>query len=91
MTIDGVRCNHFFFVQAADDLELELWLEDNERALPRRFVVTYRSLPGRPIFIAELSDWDFSIQAPDSDFVFQPPAGVTQVELKASPTTATPK
>jgi hypothetical protein len=69
---------------------LELWLEDNERALPRRFVVTYRSLPGRPIFIAELSDWDFSIQPPDSDFVFQPPAGVTLVGSKASPTTATP-
>jgi hypothetical protein len=90
-TIDGVRCNHFFFEQAADDLELELWLEDNEQAVPRRFVVTYRSLPGRPIFIAELSSWDFSIQPPDSDFVFQPPAGVTQVELKASATTATPK
>ena len=89
--IDGVRCNHFFFEQAADDLELELWLEDNEQALPRRFVVTYRSLPGRPIFIAELSGWDFSIRPPDSDFVFQPPAGVTQVELRASATTATPK
>ena len=90
-TIDGLRCNHFFFEQAADDLELELWLEDNERALPRRFVVTYRSLPGRPIFIAELSDWDFSIQPPDSDFVFQPPPDVRQVKLKASATTATPK
>jgi len=90
-TIDGVRCNHFFFVQAFDDLEFELWLEDNDRALPRRFVVTYRSLPGRPIFIADLSNWDFSIQVPDSDFVFQPPAGVTRVELKASPTTAIPK
>src|SRR5689334_3827306 len=72
-------------------LNKRLWLEDNERALPRRFVVTYRSLPGRPIFIAELSDWDFSIQPPDSDFVFQPPPDVRQVELKASATTATPK
>lgn len=90
-TIDGVRCNHFFFEQAADDLTLELWLEDNQRALPRRLVVTYRSLPGRPIFIAELSDWNFSIRPPNSDFVFQPPAGVTQVELKANATTAAPK
>jgi hypothetical protein len=90
-TIDGVQCRHFFFEQAADDLELELWLEDNGRALPRRFVVTYRSLPGRPIFIAELSGWDFSIQPSDSDFVFQPPPGVTQVELKASETAPAPK
>jgi hypothetical protein len=90
-TIDGVRCNHFFFVQALDDLELELWLEDNEEASPRRFVVTYRSLPGRPNFVADLSGWDFSIQTPDSAFVFQPPPGVTQVELKASEPTAPPK
>ena len=41
--------------------------------------------------VAELSDWDFSIQPPDSDFVFHPPPDVRQVELKASATTATPK
>lgn len=81
--IDGVRSRHFFFEQA-DGIELELWLEDNDRALPRRLVVTYQTLPGRPNFVAELSDWNFSPQVPDSAFVFQPPAGVTQVEMKAS-------
>jgi hypothetical protein len=87
--IDGVRCRHFFFEQAEDDLDVELWLEDNERALPRRFVVTYRALPGRPIFVADLFDWDFSINTPDSAFVFRPPPGVTRVELKPSgPATA---
>jgi hypothetical protein len=89
--IDGVRCRHFYFEQAADDLDVELWLEDTERALPRRFVVTYRSLPGRPIFVADLFDWDFSIKTPDSEFVFRPPAGVTQVELKQSGRTVAPK
>ncbi len=84
-TIDGVRCRHFFFVQAADDLEFELWLEDNEQSLPRRFVVTYRSLPGRPRFFAELSDWNFSIEAPDGQFETNPPAGVTRVDLQATP------
>jgi hypothetical protein len=78
--IDGVPCRHFFFNQV-DDLDLELWLEDNDRALPRRVVVTYRSLPGRPSFIAELSDWDFSAPVADNVFVFQPPAGVAKVEM----------
>jgi hypothetical protein len=82
VTIDGVPCRHFFFVQSPD-LELELWLEDNERSLPRRVFVTYRSLPGHPTFLAELSDWDFSIHPTDAEFAFQAPAGVTQVELKA--------
>ena len=88
-TIDGVRCRHLFFVQAPD-MEFELWLEDNERSLPRRFVVTYRSLPGRPIFIAEISNWDFSIQAPDSEFEFQPPVGVAKVDLPSSAKPAPP-
>ena len=79
-TIDGIRCRHFFFVQPPD-LEIELWLEDSDKALPRRLVVTYQTLPGRPRFIAELSNWDFSSHHPDTDFVFQPPAGVKQVEL----------
>jgi hypothetical protein len=83
-TIDGVRCSHFFFNQDPD-MELELWLEDNDRALPRRVVVTYRAQPGHPDFIAELSAWDLSAQAPDSEFVFQPPAGVTQVQSPPKP------
>jgi hypothetical protein len=88
-TIDGVRCRHFFFIQPPD-MDVELWLEDNEQALPRRVVITYRSLPGHPDFIAELSDWNFSIHTPDSEFEFTPPAGVTQVELAAEARTPSP-
>jgi hypothetical protein len=39
--------------------------------LPRRLIVTYRSLPGEPNFIAEFSDWDFNIHPSDADFTFQ--------------------
>jgi len=87
-TIDGVSCRHLFFIQAPD-LDLELWVEDNERSLPRRVYITYRSLPGHPTFLAELSDWDFSIHPADAEFVFQPPAGVTQVEMKPKAGAAT--
>jgi hypothetical protein len=87
-TIDGVRCRHFFFIQSPA-LEMELWLEDNERALPRRLIVTYQSLPGRPRFIAELSDWAFSPHA-NATFEFQPPADAKQVELAARNLTSPP-
>lgn len=82
-TIDGVRCNHFFFVQAPD-LEMELWLEDNDKSLPRRVFITYRSLPGHPTFQADLSDWNLSAHPADADFAFNPPAGVEQVTLKGN-------
>ena len=54
---------------------------ETDQAVPRRLIVTYRLLPGQPNFIAEFSDWKFA-PAPDTDFVFQPPAGFQQVELK---------
>ena len=81
VTIDGAPYNHLFFFQPPG-IELELWLSKNEQSLPRRLIVTYRSLPGQPNFIAQFSDWNFNIHPADADFAFQPPAGATQVELK---------
>ena len=58
-TIDGVLCHHLVFSQPPG-IELELWLEANDQSLPRRLIVTYRSLPGEPNFVAEFSDWSFT-------------------------------
>ncbi len=56
VTVDGVPCLHMIFLQPPG-IELELWAEKNQQALPRRLIVTYRSLPGEPRFIAVMSDW----------------------------------
>jgi hypothetical protein len=87
VTIDGAPYDHLFFSQPPG-IELELWLSKDERSLPRRLIVTYRSLPGEPNFIALFSDWNFDIHPTDADFAFQPPAGAEQVALKppAAPT-----
>jgi Predicted periplasmic protein (DUF2092) len=44
----------------------------------------YRTVPGQPNFIAEFSNWNFSVAPTDADFTFQPPEGAKQVELKAA-------
>jgi hypothetical protein len=92
VTIDGVPCLHMFFSQPPG-IELELWVEKNDQSLPRRLIVTYRTLRGEPNFIAEFSDWNFSIHPSDADFAFQPPADATQVQLKpvAAPAAAKSK
>jgi hypothetical protein len=81
VTIDGAPYDHLFFSQSPG-IELELWLAKNEQSLPRRLIVTYRSLPGQPNFIAQFADWSFNIQTPDAAFTFQPPADAVQVALK---------
>ena len=80
VTIDGKPYRHLFFTQAGG-VELETWIEKSEQALPLRLIVTYRLLPGQPNFIAEFSDWNFSAR-PEADFVFRPPAGAQQVDMK---------
>ena len=89
VTIDGAPYDHLFFFQPPG-IELELWLSKNEQSLPGRLIVTYRSLPITPNFIAQFSDWNFNIQPSDADFAFQPPAGATQAELKPVAAAAPP-
>jgi hypothetical protein len=81
VTIDGKPARHLFFSQTGG-IEVELWVDKSEQAIPKRLFVTYRLLPGQPNFIAEFSDWNFAAQSSDSDFAFQPPAGAKEVELQ---------
>jgi hypothetical protein len=80
VSLDGAPTLHMYFVQSPG-IDLEIWAEDNAVALPLRLIVTYRSLPGEPIFIATFSNWNFAIHPPDSDFAFQPPPGAVKVTL----------
>ncbi len=85
-TIDDVPCQHLVFSQPPG-IELELWLEANDQSLPRRLIVIYRSLPGKPNFVAEFSDWNFTVHPPDADFQFEPPEGAQQLQLGAEQST----
>ena len=85
VTIDSKPYRHLFLSQAGG-IELEIWLDKTEQAVPRRLIVTYRLLPGQPNVIAEFSDWNFSAHPSDAEFVFQPPAGAKKVELTAAAT-----
>jgi len=80
VTIDGTPYRHLVYSQPSGP-QLELWLGNGEQALPRRLVLTYRSLPGQPSFIAEFSNWNFSVHPTDAEFVFQAPENAAQVAL----------
>ena len=80
VTIDGTPCAHLVFDQPG--IEFEIWIEKTDRALPRRLVATYHSVPDQPIFYAAFSDWNFDIHPADAEFVFQPPPGAVAVTIK---------
>jgi hypothetical protein len=78
--IDGIEFRHLFLYEGAGT-DLELWVEKNSAAIPHRLVVTYRSLPGQPNFIAEFTNWDTQAHPSDAVFTFQPPADAKPIEL----------
>lgn len=73
---------HLFFLQPPG-IELELWV-DRQHALPHRLVATYRSLPGEPRFIAEMSDWRMNLHPSDAAFELKLPANAIKVAVEAS-------
>lgn len=87
--IDGVDCQRIDFHQ--DQLEWQLWIEQGERALPRRVLLTPNlegQMEGMPEEMREieltiemtLSDWDLAPEFADADFQFDPPAGAKKVD-----------
>jgi len=65
-------------------IELELWLEANGQSLPRRLIVTYRSFPDEPNFVAEFFDWNLTAHPPDAESRLEPPEGVEKLQLGAT-------
>jgi hypothetical protein len=81
-TIDGVPCVHLVFSQPPG-IELELWLEA-DRGVPRRLIVIDTDSPGKPNFIAEMSEWNFTVHPADADFAFVPPQGAQEMNFEAT-------
>lgn len=82
-TIDGIECRHLLFLKRGV-IDLELWVEKNDAAVPHRLIVTYHLLPGQPSFIAEFTNWDGRGRPSDSVFAFQAPARAKQIDFPAA-------
>jgi hypothetical protein len=82
VTIGGVACRHLIFSQPPGS-KIELWVEKNEQAVPRRFAITDNTPQDQSSFIADLSNWNFSMQPTDADFSFQPPDGMVRLDLSS--------
>jgi len=77
--IGEVACDHLVF--RTPDVDFQIWIEQGDRVLPRRMVITYRSHEGQPQFRARLMNWDIAAETPDQLFSFDPPDGYTAVSF----------
>jgi len=78
-TISDVLCNEYAY--RSDEIDLQLWIEQEKNPLPKRFVITYVHSDGRPQYRAQFRDWNLSAEVPDSLFKFTPPKDAEKIRF----------
>ncbi len=71
--VDGVRCDHLAFRSGAVDWQI--WIEDGDKPLPRKYVITSLDIPQAPQFEQVLSNWSTDPALKTEHFEFTPPSG----------------
>lgn len=77
--VNGVDCDHLAFSSSRQDLQL--WLARSGKPIPLKLVITYRTEPGSPQYIATFSDWKFPTEIPSSRFRATLPKDVKRIEF----------
>jgi len=77
--VDGQRCHHLAFVDKY--IDWQIWIEDGKQLVPRKLLITYKTIPGAPQFTAVLSEWDFATRLPDALFAATLPAGAKKIQF----------
>jgi hypothetical protein len=78
-TIGKCDCLHLAF--SVEDIDVQMWIEDSDRPLPYRVVITYKKVEGSPQFWGQFLNWDLSVEAPDSLFAYSPPEGAELIPI----------
>jgi hypothetical protein len=79
--IDGVECEHLAFRNF--DTDWQLWVEEGERPIPRKLVITSKTLNSAPQYTLRVKGWKTNIQPAGDAFTFTPPAGAEKLSPDA--------
>lgn len=66
------------------DVDLQVWVSDEEKPLFRKLVLRYKNEPGEPQYGIALSEWNFAPAIEEATFTFTPPADAHQIEFVAA-------
>ena len=86
--VDGVECDHLAFRNL--DTDWQIWIERGERPLPRKYVITSKTVATAPQYTLRLRDWKTSEALSADAFRFDPPGGskvvaITSLQLDEVP------
>jgi len=77
--VGGVRCDHLAF--RGYGVDWQIWIEDGERPVPRKYVITTVDTAQAPQAEILVTRWNLSPEIGARQFEFSPPAGARQIEF----------
>jgi len=79
--VAGVECEHLAFRN--HDVDWQIWIETGSKPIPRKYVITSKTVAGAPQYTLLVKDWKADVAVAPDAFAFKAPAGVQKVEFKA--------
>ena len=77
--VNGIECHHLAF--RGEDTDWQIWIENSQTPLPRKFIITTKWVTAAPQFTAYLTHWNTAAQLEDSLFKFTPPANAQKIDF----------
>ena len=75
--IDGRECEHLAFRNF--DTDWQLWVEVGEKPIPRKLVITSKTLNNAPQYTLRVKSWKTGVQPAPDAFAFVPPTGAKKL------------
>ena len=66
-----MKCTHLAF--RGSEVDWQIWIEDGDKPLPRKFILTSKTVAGEPEFTVLIRSWDMAPKLTNSEFSFTPP------------------
>ena len=79
--VEGVKCTRLAFTQP--DAKWDLWVSASD-GLPRKVVVTYTGIKGKPKATALITHWELGAKVPRKTFAFKPAPDYQKIEIIAA-------
>lgn len=77
--VEGVRSNHLAF--RAPHVDWQIWIEEGDRPLPRKLVITTRDIVNAPQFTVVVKNWNLEPCFSKDMFSYTPPQAPQRVDF----------
>ena len=75
----GIRCHHLAF--RGKEVDWQIWVQDGEKPLPRKYVITSKWMAGAPQFTILVKGWNLSPKLTEDMFTFSPPKDAKMIDF----------